>query len=184
MMHIKRTLLALVLVTALLITGCYSPGKVSDGVYSNNYFKVTTPEQFTCFTGQDVEKSSSYYFLYALSESRGTNKSFKCEYAADAGTADMLVCSEENPGKMSMDEFAARITKQMEGCILLYSENENKDVVIDGLTFRKLTYSTFGCMSYYFIREQGGNFIYLYVNVLDNDFIDAGPAALDSITHA
>ncbi|MBQ5316889.1 MAG: hypothetical protein J6I96_04980 [Oscillospiraceae bacterium] len=187
-MHIRKiAALMLAAVSALIVfTGCssYTPGKVKDGVYRNSYFTVTTPEGFACFTGKQVENVSCYIVEYANSTARGAQKSFNCEYAAKNAATEILVISEDNVGGRSMDDFTSVLTSQSNTIFFTAEVKENKDIVIDGMTFRHLKLSLGGTGVYkeYFIRQQGTKNVYICIEYIDNIIIDNSDKALSSIS--
>ncbi|MBR4224800.1 MAG: hypothetical protein IKR73_08325 [Oscillospiraceae bacterium] len=185
---IRRTLMMiLVMAIGMMMTGCssYKGGTVKDGVYSNGVFKVTTPEGFVCYTGDDVAKTDHYIVAYNKAQKRGADKSFKCEYAADGGTAEILVASEENVSDATLDGFADIVCTQFAGDILGYTVEKNENVTIDGVRFRELSFtlSTGGHIRYY-ITQSGNRFVYVYTVTLDGDFTGASDKADHCISAA
>ncbi len=169
-MHIRKlfALFLASLTVMMVFTGCssYTPGKVKDGVYKNSMFKIATPEGFTCYTGADVEKLSGYSTNYVNSLQRGAQDSFKCEYAAYRGFTQILVCSEDNVMGCSAAEYADYMAKDMQSSKLFdFQVTENKDVQIDGLTFRhlKVVFEASSGTDYY-IRQAGTKIIYIYID--------------------
>ena len=182
----RFALMLAVIMTGLILVSCssYTPGKVKDGVYRNSYFTITTPDNFTCYSGKNVDQVSSYYTEYANSLDRGANKTFNCEYSAVDAATEILVVSEDNVGQWSMDEFTKIITKQSNSILFSASAVENKDVTIDGITFRhlKINLEGSGIYSEYFIRQMGTKNVYIYIEYIENGFYDNHADALNAIS--
>lgn len=181
---LSAALMLLITFIGIMTTGCssYKPGKITNGVYDNGIFKVTTPSGFTCYQDKDVAKVSHYIVCYNKSQKRGAEKSFNCEYAADGGAAEILVASEDNASGISVSEFADIISTQTENDIMGYSLTENKDVTVNGANFRKLGFSASGGNITYYITEKDKKFVYIYILTLDHDFTGADEKAFASIS--
>ena len=159
----KIALLIAVTLMGLMITGCssYKAGKVTDGVYKNDLFTVTTPKGFKCYAADEMGKIDYCIIVYNFSQSRGAGKSFKYEYAANTKTADILVASEDNVSNTDTAGFADIIAKQMESKLLDCTIEKNEDVTVNGVKFRMVRYTVMGGdHQTYYITQSGKKFVY------------------------
>ena len=181
----RMMVLMTVAVMCIMMTGCssYKPGKVTDGVYNNSLFSITTPEGFACYSGKEVTKADKYLIVYGYSQQRGAGKSFKCEYAAETKTADILVASEDNISKCTAAEYGDVIAKQAADRIMGCTIEKNEDVTVNGVKFRMVRYTILGGdHQTYYITQSGDKLVYVYVSVMDGDITGAGEKAENCIS--
>ena len=181
----KIKLFALAVAVMMLAAACSSSsGKVTDGVYQNKYFKVTTPEGLHCYTGDSVKKAPNYDVLYINSAQRNAEKTFFCDYAAANLTTEIIVAGEKNVNKLTLDQFAALIEKGTNSSLFDIEVVENQDITVDGVKFRHLKVVFWGDVtrSEYFIQQQGDKFIYVFIEYQENDKTGISDAVLNCIS--
>ena len=164
----KKIIISLLSILILLsLTGCkdsYKGGTVKDGVYTHSRlgFKITPEASAVTYTGDKVKDSDHYIVCFNYAKNRGASTGFTCDYVVDAAVGELLVCSEENVKKLSLDEFAEKVTKELESGLLSYSVTENSDVTIDNVEFRCIKAGNDFNQVEYYIKEDGDRFTYIY----------------------
>ena len=157
----------LVFFFVLILVGCkkdnYKAGTVKDGVYTNERLGFKLEPKTTAIRTGDDAKESSYYTLAANdANKRGNASGFKCDCYIDDSEGEILVLSEKNSSKLSMDEFAKKVEDCLKKGILSYNISENSDISVGDITFRHIKGEGLVDVVNYYILEDGDRFTYIF----------------------
>ena len=172
-----RKLLSFITAIALvsIITGCgYNAGTVKDGVYTNKTFgiAVTPPEGMELV--EDPYDCTDYVVAYSYCYLQGEKDSFKAEYAIESIPGGLVVVSEDNPGDFTADKFVENVqAQQAEKVFFTYRTIVNKDVTINGVSFRQLTFDSDGNHQTFLIKVYPERILFIYISTSKNG-VDSG----------
>ena len=164
MRKIVCTLLAALLI--LCITGCgYKAGSVKNEVYTNKTFGITiTPPEGMIYK-EDPTEAQDYFIAYSYCFLQGEKDSFLGEYAIESIPAGLVVVSEDNPGDFTTDTFVENVeAQQSEKLFFTYNTIVNKDVTINGVNFRQLTFDSDGNHQTFLIKVTDSRILFIYIS--------------------
>ena len=151
---------------AILITGCgYKPGTVKNEVYTNKTFGITiTPPEGMIFKEVPTE-CADYMVAYSYCILQGEQDSFEAEYAIESIPGGLIVVSEDNPGDFTADKFVENVqAQQNEKLFFTYKTIIDKDVTINGVSFRQLTFDSDGNHQTFLIKVYPDRILFIYIS--------------------
>ncbi len=172
-----RKLLSFITAIALvsIITGCgYNAGTVKDGVYTNKTFGITVTPPEGMELVEDPYDCTDYVVAYSYCYLQGEKDSFKAEYAIESIPGGLVVVSEDNPGDFTADKFVENVqAQQAEKVFFTYRTIVNKDVTINGVSFRQLTFDSDGNHQTFLIKVYPERILFIYISTSKNG-VDSG----------
>ena len=187
MNKLNRTFISVIAVMIIVVnlTGCgYSAGKVKNGVYTNDYFgfSVTPPEWIDCV--ENPQDADDWVIALSYCYIQGEKDSFIAEYALQKPSAGLMVVSEDNPGGVTADRFVENIqSQQSEKIFFTYNTIVNKDVYINGVSFRQLTFDSDGNHQTFLIKILDDRILFIYISTTKHA-VEAGEedALIESVS--
>lgn len=171
----KASALLLALTMLFTLAGCgYKAGTVKNGVYTNSTFgfSVTPTQDLT--VRDNPEDAADYIIAWSYCILQGEKDSFKAEYAEENIQAGLMVASEDNPGNFTVDSFVENLeAQQSEKIFFTYNAIVNKDVTINGVSFRQLTWDSDGNHQTFLIKFNEDKILFIYISTTKNA-VEAG----------
>lgn len=167
----RKIISVLVVIVAVInLAGCgYRGGKVKGGVYTNDYFgiKLTPPEWIDYV--ENPEEADDWVIALSYCYMQGQKDSFMAEYALQVPSAGLIICSEDNPGGVTADDFVKNIqAQQKEKVFFSYTTIVDKDVYINDVSFRQLTFDSNGNHQTFLIKVYDDRILFIYISTTAN----------------
>ena len=166
----KIIALFVAVVSVINLAGCgYSGGKVKNGVYTNDYFGITvTPPEWIEYV-ENPEDADDWVIALSYCYIQGEKDSFMAEYALQKPSAGLMVCSEDNPGGVTAEDFVRNIqAQQKEKIFFSYTTIVDKDVYINDVSFRQLTFDSNGNHQTFLIKVYDDRILFIYISTTAN----------------